>query len=138
MLALLRGRGYPAWVVTSKPEHHAVAVVDNLELTSLIDGVIGADLSETDTKTELVARALLASGGDPTGTMMVGDRHFDIIGALENRVTAVGALWGYGSYAELRDAGCRLFAESPADFTEKFVAGAAILPTRWIVRRRAS
>jgi phosphoglycolate phosphatase len=137
MLGLLRDHGHAAWVVTSKPENHAVAVVENLGLTPLLDGVIGADLSETDTKTELVARALLASGADPADTMMVGDRHFDVVGALENRVSAVGALWGYGSYAELRDAGCRHFAESPAEFAEKFVAGGMTVSKRRLGQRRA-
>jgi phosphoglycolate phosphatase len=137
MLGLLRHRGHPAWVVTSKPEHYAIAVVENLGLTPLVDGVVGAGLSETDTKTELVARALLEAGAEPADTMMVGDRHYDVIGAVENGVTAVGVLWGYGSYAELCEAGCRYFAESPAEFTEKFVGGGGVAPKREVARRRA-
>ena len=52
---------------------------------------------------------------------MVGDRHYDIIGAHENGVHAVAALWGYGSKAELAAAGARDFAESPDDFRQRYV-----------------
>ena len=36
---------------------------------------------------------------------MVGDRKFDIIGGKETGIITVGALYGYGSYEELNDAG---------------------------------
>ncbi|HKN48563.1 MAG TPA: HAD hydrolase-like protein, partial [Candidatus Polarisedimenticolia bacterium] len=38
------------------------------------------------------------------GTWMVGDRIHDVRGARENGVSAIAALWGYGSAGELREA----------------------------------
>lgn len=36
---------------------------------------------------------------------MIGDRSHDVVGARSNGMTAIGVLYGYGSEAELRDAG---------------------------------
>src|SRR3954447_18653933 len=62
MLAAIRQRGAAISVVTSKPEPHAVRVVTHLKLDRYVAGVVGAGLAETDTKTELVARALQVAG----------------------------------------------------------------------------
>ncbi len=43
---------------------------------------------------------------------MVGDRSFDIRGALSNHVTAIGVTYGYGSRSELEAAGADYIAES--------------------------
>ncbi len=121
MLEAIARRGCAAWVVTSKPEHYAVRVVTQLGLDRQLTGVIGAGLSETDTKTSLVARAIEAAKVGSEDAIMLGDRFYDIAGALANGVLAVGALWGYGSRAELRDAGCTLFVNTPDEFRIQFV-----------------
>ena len=48
---------------------------------------------------------------------MVGDRCYDIRGALEVGLTPIGVLWGYGDRAELTEAGCpeENLAATPAD-----------------------
>src|SRR5262249_3731873 len=93
------------WIVTSKPEPQAKKVVRLLNLDSLVDGVIGASLAETDTKTDLVKRALAAAKAASSAVVMVGDRHYDETGAIENNVLPIGALWGFGSRNELQQAG---------------------------------
>lgn len=124
MLDAIRQRGSAIWVVTSKPEPQAVRVVAYLKLDSYVAGVIGASLAETDTKTDLVARALTAAKVAKNEAVMVGDRHYDIIGAVANGVLPVGALWGYGSKEEMSAAGCRLFVRSPDQFRTQFVENA--------------
>jgi phosphoglycolate phosphatase len=121
MLDAIRQRGAVTWVVTSKPEPQAVRVVAHLKLDGYVGGVIGASLAETDTKTDLVARALQAAGVAKHEAVMVGDRHYDVTGALANGVLPVGALWGYGSKEEMSAAGCRHFVRSPDEFRELFV-----------------
>jgi phosphoglycolate phosphatase len=121
MLAGIRKRGSVVWVVTSKPEPQAVRVVAHLKLDAYVAGVVGASLAETDTKTDLVARALQAAQVASHEAVMVGDRHYDIIGAIANRVLPVGALWGYGSKDELAAAGCRHFVRSADEFRELYV-----------------
>jgi len=45
---------------------------------------------------------------------MIGDRAQDVAGALANGVRPIGALWGYGTRAELARAGARQFCERPS------------------------
>jgi phosphoglycolate phosphatase len=78
-------------------------------------------LDELDTKAGLIARALSVANVTSNEAIMLGDRHYDITGALENKILPVGALWGYGSYDELYAAGCGHFAKSPNEFQVTFV-----------------
>lgn len=121
-------KGCVNWVVTSKPQHYAVRVTQDLKIDKFVQGVIGAGLDETDTKGSLLARALVAAKVAGNDAVMLGDRSYDIIGALENRIMPVGALWGYGSYEELHAAGCRHFVASPDDFRTRFVDANVIQP----------
>ena len=50
---------------------------------------------------------------DPSQAIMIGDRSFDMVGARNNGMTAVGVLYGYGSEAELRDAGAHHICATP-------------------------
>ena len=45
---------------------------------------------------------------------MVGDRRYDITGAHANELRAIGVLWGYGTRAELEQAGADHLAQPPA------------------------
>ena len=121
VLAALRRRRLGAWVVTSKPQHYAVQVVRHLGIDPHLDGVVGADLTETDTKAELIARVLDAAKTDGRSALMLGDRHYDVIGARENNVLPVGALWGYGSREEMEEVGCRHFVNTADEFRERFI-----------------
>jgi len=121
MLDAIAVSGAMSWIVTSKPQHYAVAVAQNLGIGGYVQGIVGAGLDEKDTKTTLVATALRDAKVKAGEALMVGDRSYDVVGALENGVMPVGALWGDGSYDELHDAGCEQFAQSPAEFQEKFV-----------------
>lgn len=125
MLEAIRATDGTVWIVTSKPEPYALQVVKHLQLDPYCAGVVGAGLDESDTKGGLIRRALIAAKVASGDAVMVGDRHYDIAGALENEVQPIGALWGYGSYDELFGAGCRQFARSPNEFREVFVEGKA-------------
>ena len=128
LLRAVSAIGGSAWIVTSKPEAQAVRVAALLKIDALIAGVIGAGPEETDTKTELVARALSAAGMPASKTLMLGDRHYDIIGARENGVLPVGALWGYGSRTELTEAGCTRFVRTCAEYCSKYLLADAADP----------
>ena len=49
---------------------------------------------------------------DLSKAVMVGDRENDIRGARENQLFSVGVLYGYGSRAELEEAGAAAIAET--------------------------
>lgn len=121
MLRAIQQRRCTAWIVTSKPQHYAVEVARLLGIDGYLQGVVGAGLDEQDTKTGLIATALTQAAATSDATIMLGDRHYDIAGALANRVLPVGALWGYGSQDELASAGCRHFVHTPREFETQFV-----------------
>jgi phosphoglycolate phosphatase len=137
MLQTLKRKGIPVWIVTSKPQLYADEVIEDLGLSALVAGVVGAGLDEKDTKPELVRRALSEAGVAGEDVVMVGDRHYDIEGALQNGAMPVGALWGYGSIEELSSAGCTKFAKSASDFSRQFVDQATSLSGHSIPRAAA-
>ncbi len=121
MLEMVRESGRLTWIVTSKPAHYAEQVVDILNIRGLLDGVIGPSLDELGGKFELIRQALTAARLSPARVTMLGDRHYDVTGALQAGVAPVGALWGYGAREELTAAGCRDFAASAEDFSRRYV-----------------
>jgi len=130
MLDAVGRRRAKVWIVTSKPEAQAIRVVSYLGLDRYVAGVVGASLAETDTKTDLVARALSLARVAAQDAVMIGDRHYDIVGAINNQVLPVGVLWGYGSKDEMEAAGCRIFAASPDEFRSTFVESGANHPAQ--------
>ncbi len=122
MLEVLRESGRPGWIVTSKPAHYAEQVVDILGIRGLVAGVTGPGLDEHGGKCDLICQTLKAAELKPAQVVMLGDRHYDVTGALEAGAATVGALWGYGAQAELSEAGCRDFAASAEDFTRRYLA----------------
>ncbi|MGB8602362.1 MAG: HAD hydrolase-like protein [Rhizomicrobium sp.] len=120
LLAGLKAAGKGVWLATSKPKVYAEQILQHLQIADYFDGVAAAGLDEKDTKTTLIASVLQSCGHGPDQCLMLGDRAFDVIGALENGVTPVGALWGYGSRDELAEAGCAHFAKDIAEFRARF------------------
>ena len=57
----------------------------------------------------IIADALRRSGTDGPA-VMVGDRRFDVAGAHENGLPAIGVLYGYGGREELGNAGADYLA----------------------------
>jgi phosphoglycolate phosphatase len=94
-------------VTTSKPLPYAVPIIEHFALGGYFEGVFGptADDDGIDKKA-VVARALNAMAiDDTTSVVLVGDRFHDVVGAHENGIACIGALWGYGSRDELVAAG---------------------------------
>ncbi|WP_300598108.1 HAD family hydrolase [Niabella sp.] len=90
------------FVVTSKPEVFARRIIHHFNLAPFFEQLTGSGLDNTMTdKTELIRYTLTTHQLNPEKTTMVGDRKYDIIGAKNNRVTAAGVLYGYGTEAEL-------------------------------------
>ena len=107
-------RGVKLAVVTSKPDLYAGKIVASLPFGASFEAVyaVGAGSGHSE-KATLIGRALDDFGIAPSASAMVGDRHFDIEGALANQVHAVGVVWGFGGRDELAAAGAHTIAESP-------------------------
>jgi len=114
ILSALRASGRRLFVATSKPAVYAERIIDHFDLRGYFERVFGSELDGTRAdKTELLDYALKSTGADPQRAAMIGDRRHDMIGARNNRMTAIGVLYGYGSEAELVDAGAHHLCAAP-------------------------
>ena len=117
LLDALRAAGIRTAVVSSKPTKFLNMLVPHFALETRFDAVIGPDLANKKAdKTWLVQEALKTLGLPcDQSAAMVGDRRFDMEGAVRAGVTAVGALYGYGTREELLEAGAELLAAAPEE-----------------------
>jgi len=103
MLMDLRETGLPLYVATSKPHSYAQTIIEHFGISHYVDGLFGSELDGTRAdKTSLLAHALAETGADPHGSVMIGDRRHDVLGAQNNDIPSLGVLWGYGEPDELR------------------------------------
>ena len=116
-LMRLRDVGLKLFVATSKPEIYAKKILDNLGLLQYFDVVAGALLDGSRDKKELVIQYLLdniiKSPDDLSQCIMVGDRRFDIEGAISCKLDNLGVTFGYGTKEELINAGAMYVADTP-------------------------
>ena len=116
MLAALKRAGHTLWISTSKPQIFAQTIIQHFHLETLFARVYGSELNgDRAHKTELIAHILQSEGIAPKQALMVGDRHYDIVGAHKNSVTAIGVTWGFGSEQELLSAGADVLCTQPTD-----------------------
>jgi phosphoglycolate phosphatase len=103
-------------VATSKPRVYAERIVRHFGLDTHFAAVHGCELDGTREDKRDLLEHLLAHHGIAGGScVMVGDRDVDMRAALHHGAGALGALWGYGSRAELVGAGAHALCESPRD-----------------------
>ena len=115
-LAVLKDLSCRLYIVTSKPVAFAVPIAEHFGIAGYFDGIFGSELDGSRSeKTELIAYVLQQEAIDCERATMVGDRRYDVDGAHGNGLRAVGALWGYGSAAELAhaDVRCASIADVP-------------------------
>ncbi|MFI5035564.1 MAG: HAD hydrolase-like protein [Acidimicrobiales bacterium] len=120
----LRERGVRLALATAKRIDFAERMLRDLGLRDHFEDVAGAPLDNSMTpKAQIVAavRSVFADARSPA--WMVGDRHHDVEAALIHGLVPVGALWGYGSRAELAGAGARWLVARPADLLTPIDAG---------------
>ena len=114
MLKSLSDDGLRLALATGKPHPYARRILSHFSLDAFIPTVFGAEFDGTHgDKADLLAFAAAELSIDPRDAVMVGDRRYDIEGALAVGMTPVGVLWGYGSREELLSAGGMHLAGSP-------------------------
>jgi phosphoglycolate phosphatase len=110
------------FVATSKAHVYAERIIDHFRLGSYFEHVFGSELDGTRTdKSELLKFALETTRIDPAGALMVGDRSYDIVGARNNGMRALGVLYGFGSRDELTQAGAHGLCAEPADIPRQAI-----------------
>jgi phosphoglycolate phosphatase len=102
-------------VATTKPLEVARPILAGLGLDRFFAGIFGPSLAARS-ESKLITLSRAADALKPLqSSALVGDRKFDVLAARHANITAVGALWGYGTREELRDAGAHVLVSEPAD-----------------------
>jgi phosphoglycolate phosphatase len=115
-LRALAATGATLVVATSKPAVYARRIVEHFALGAYFAEVHGCELDGTrEDKRDLIAHILPHHGFEATRAVMIGDRGVDMRAARHHGLTAVGALWGFGSREELDEAGAHAVCASPRD-----------------------
>lgn len=105
LLEKLKADGHKLYVATSKPEQMSIDILEHFDLAKCFDRICGASLDTSRTDKAAVIAYLQELTGKSEHTIMVGDTKFDVIGAKKHGIPTVGVSWGYGSVAELTEAG---------------------------------
>lgn len=116
MIVDLHIAGHTLAVVTSKPLRHAAPIIEALPFGRRFEKVYGPDPSSPlSEKASMIAQALLDFKVPAHEAAMIGDRRFDIEGAVTTGVMGIGVLWGFGSRKELEEAGAHAVVAHPED-----------------------
>ena len=101
-------------VATSKPHVFAKPILREMALAQNFTAIHGAELDGTrDDKADLIAHIIATESVDPQNAVMIGDRKYDCLGAAKNGIRSIGVTWGYGTVAELREAGASALCDQP-------------------------
>lgn len=118
LLGALNAQGHKLFVATSKPEGMATAILEKFQLAPYFDLICGASLDDTrDSKDKVIAYLLEKTGGKDD-YIMVGDTAFDVEGAAVNGIPTIGVAWGYGKVEDMKTAGAKAIAHSPAELLD--------------------
>jgi phosphoglycolate phosphatase len=110
---------------TSKGEGPTHQMLGHFGIAGYFDVVGAATMNSTATTKALVLERALSELGDPApdGCVMIGDRHYDVAGATEHGISCIGVSWGYGSEAELIEAGAAQVVDTVAELREALLGG---------------
>lgn len=121
MLKSLKARGAFLGVVTAKPTVQAEQVLKGFGLWKYFDCVTSTrDQDDHCDKAELIRHTLPEKY---RRACMVGDRMFDMAGAVGAGVDGIGALYGYGTREELLESGAVAVADSIEALTDLLLGG---------------
>lgn len=118
MLTKLNEKGKRLFIATSKPETIAREILSHFELDSYFENICGATMDGSRDSKESVIEYLLNQTANLGSVVMVGDTHFDVIGARAHGIPAIGVSWGYGKAKDMEKAGAKVIANTVEELFE--------------------
>ncbi|MBQ4630013.1 MAG: HAD hydrolase-like protein [Clostridia bacterium] len=122
MLSKLHANGFKIVLATSKPEIFARTLLDHFDISKYFHFITGATMDKSrDSKIQVLEYILSELDlTDKSEACMIGDRKFDLCGANELGLDAVGVLYGFGSFEELDACPHVFLAKSPEELYNYF------------------
>lgn len=112
MLARLKRQGHRIYIVSAKPAGFARRITFHFDLNLIFDDIFGSSLKAAWQPKTVVLERLRQQGTIWPGGYFIGDRGDDMRAARDHGLHAVGVTYGYGSRAELLDAGAEVLLPS--------------------------
>jgi phosphoglycolate phosphatase len=120
LLEELHRAGKHIYVVTSKLEKYAKMIVRHFEFDRYIDDLQGAEATGKHSgKGQLIAELMDRNRILPSSSVvMIGDTHYDLIGAKENEISAIAVGYGFGTPDSLNACNPDYMVESVDELAE--------------------
>lgn len=115
LLQKLKAQGHHLYVATSKPESTAKEILEKFNLSPYFDIICGATMDGTRQSKADVIQYLYDQTCETLPAVMVGDTSYDVEGANAHHIPTIGVAWGYGSVADMVNAGAAAIAETVDD-----------------------
>lgn len=114
LLKQLKETGCKLAIATSKPTVFAQNIAVHYDFAQYFDVIVGSELDGTRTlKAEVIEEALRQLGNPATEScVMIGDRKYDMIGAMTTKLDSVGVIYGYGTEQELEQANATFIVQT--------------------------
>lgn len=102
-LRALSEEGFKNVLATAKPEHFAHSLLDHYGLSDYFAFITGATMDKSRNSKIKVLQHIIDTLkiDDVSEAVMIGDREFDLCGAANFGIDAIGVLYGFGSREEL-------------------------------------
>jgi phosphoglycolate phosphatase len=120
LLEELHFSGKRVYVVTSKLEKFARIIMQHFGFDKYLDDLQGAEATgEHSGKGQLIAE-LMERNRIPASSsvVMIGDTHYDLVGAKENNISSIAVTYGFGSHETLTPNDPDYIAESVEELAE--------------------
>ena len=96
VLERLRLSGIKTAIASMKNTDLICSMCSHFGVSQLFDGMFGLNLSEDNTKADVLREGMAALGVLPSQSVLVGDTEVDAKGALEAGCDCLKAGWGFG------------------------------------------
>ena len=114
LLKELAEQGYQIAIASSKPTEYVEQICEYFQIKDYFHHIIGSFMDGRRVEKEEVVEEAIAQFGNISKDeiIMVGDRKFDVIGAHERGLKAIGVTYGYGGREELTEAGADVLVDN--------------------------
>ncbi|MHB1138581.1 MAG: HAD hydrolase-like protein [Microthrixaceae bacterium] len=117
LLDALRADGHRLATATSKGLDPTLVMLEHFGIADRFEHIGAASMDGRRVTKEAVLADTLAALRDrgDERCVLVGDRHYDVVGAAAHGIDCIGVTWGYGDAVELHEAGASAIVASVDD-----------------------
>ena len=106
LLTSLKNSGCNIYMATAKNVSAGIDVAKHLKIIDFFKHIEGSSDDQTVSEKPKIIENLLKKTNilDTDSTVMIGDKKYDIDGAIANNIKSIGVTYGYGNIEELKSA----------------------------------